>query len=92
MINLATGTISARTTLTIGSTATKLGRVGVFQLAGVSASVKERIVSGAATGVELTAASAGALNELWTSASAFTADESVGSASFVAALSGYHHR
>ena len=91
-INLATGTISARTTLTVGSSVTKLGRVDVFQLAGVSASVKGRIVSGAATSVNLTAASAGALNKLGTSSSAFTVGETVGSASFVAAVGGHHHR
>lgn len=90
VINLATGSISAKTTLTVGSTVTKLGRVGVFQLAGVSASVKGHIVSGAATGVELTAASAGALNELGTSSSAFSAGESVGTASFVASVGGHH--
>ncbi len=90
-INLATGTISARTTLTVGSSVTKLGRVNVFQLAGVSASVKGRIVSGAATSVTLTAASAGALNQLGTSSSAFTAGQSIGSASFVAAVGGHHH-
>jgi hypothetical protein len=90
-ISLATGAISARTTLTVGSSVTKLGRLDVFQLAGVSAGAKGHIVSGAATGVELTAASAGALNKLGTSSSAFTSGESVGSASFVAAVGRHHH-
>jgi hypothetical protein len=90
-INLATGTISARTTLTVGSSVTKLGRVDVFQLAGVSANVKGRIVSGTATSVKLTTASAGALNQLGNSSSAFKVGDSVGSASFVASVGRNHH-